>query len=157
MLDQLREIVGSSNVLLGADAAAYETDWRKRYTGKSLAVVRPANTEEVAAIVKLCAATSTAIVPQGGNTGLVGGCTPDSTGTQIILSMARMQGVREIDTANDTMTVEAGCVLQAVHEAAARSLRLFPLSLAAEGSCTIGGWWHTSAALWQCARVMFGA
>jgi FAD/FMN-containing dehydrogenase len=152
LITQLQAIVGAANVLQGADAVAYETDWRKRYQGKSLAVVRPANVQEVAAVVKLCAATSTAIVTQGGNTGLVGGATPDSSGTQIILNLSRLRAIREIDRANDTMTVEAGCVLQTVQEAAAKASRLFPLSLAAEGSCTIGGNLATNAGGTQVLR-----
>jgi FAD/FMN-containing dehydrogenase len=152
MLDELREIVGDANVLVGTDAAAYETDWRKRYTGKSLAVVRPANTEEVAQVAKLCMHHGVSIVTQGGNTGLVGGATPDGTSTQLILSLARMTHIREIDTANDTMTVEAGCLLQSVQEAAEKAQRLFPLSLAAEGSCTIGGNLATNAGGTQVLR-----
>jgi FAD/FMN-containing dehydrogenase len=152
MIAQLIAIVGAANVLQGADAAAYETDWRKRYHGKALAVVRPANTSEVAAVVRLCSDTGTSIVTQGGNTGLVGGATPDGTGTQLILSLARMQRVRELDTANDTLTVEAGCVLQAVQDTAANAQRLFPLCLAAEGSCTIGGNLATNAGGTQVLR-----
>ncbi len=152
MLDELREIVGAAHVLLGADAAAYETDWRKRYTGKSLAVVRPVSTDEVACIVKLCAQHGVSIVTQGGNTGLVGGATPDGTSTQLILNLARMTRIRELDTANDTITVEAGCLLQTVQEAAEKAQRLFPLSLAAEGSCTIGGNLATNAGGTQVLR-----
>jgi FAD/FMN-containing dehydrogenase len=152
MLHELQAIVGAANVLQGTDAAAYETDWRKRYTGRALAVVRPASVDEVSTIVKLCAHTHTPIVTQGGNTGLVGGATPDDSGKQIILSLARMVHIREVDTANDTMTVEAGCVLQAVHEAASRAQRLFPLSLAAQGSCTMGGNLATNAGGTQVLR-----
>ncbi|QPF74265.1 FAD-binding oxidoreductase [Roseateles sp. DAIF2] len=144
-LQALRQLLGPAQVRVGADAAAFERDWRKRYTGRALAVARPGSTAEVAALLRLCAAHQVAVVPQGGNTGLVGGSTPDDSGTQLLLSLARLNRVREIDAANLTMTVEAGCVLQAVQEAAAAQGLLFPLSLAAEGSCTIGGNLATNA------------
>ncbi len=139
LLDSLRAIVGPSHVLTGEGLGAYENDWRKRTRGKALAVVRPRSTEAVAAIVRCCADAHVSIVPQGGNTGLVVGSTPDASGTQVVLNLQRMNAVRQIDTANLSLTVEAGCVLQQVQEAAAREGLLFPLSLAAEGSCTIGG------------------
>ena len=138
LLDDLRELLGGAG-LLTQDLAAYEADWRRRYAGRALAVARPADTAQVAAIVRLCAAAGVAIVPQGGNTGLVGGSTPDDSGQQLVLSLSRMNRVRAIDAANMAMTVEAGCVLQAVQVAADDAGLLFPLSLAAEGSCTIGG------------------
>lgn len=137
-LNELQEIVGADHVLTGDVAASYLTDWRGRYTGEALAVVRPADTEQVAAVVRWCAANRIAIVPQGGNTGLCGGATP-SVQPSILLSLQRLNAIRSIDTDNDTMVVEAGCILQQVQEAAAENNRLFPLSLAAEGSCTIGG------------------
>lgn len=155
LLSDLQTLVGTANVLQGADAAPFETDWRKQITGKSLAVVRPANVDEVSQVVKLCAAhgtKGTSIVPQGGNTGMVVGATPDSTGMQIVLSLARLRAVREVDTNNDTMTVEAGCILQQVQDAARQAGRLFPLSLAAEGSCTIGGNLSTNAGGTQVLR-----
>ena len=143
LIAQLRQICGDAHVLThddpGADLSPWEQDWRKRVKGRALAVVRPGNTPEVAAVVKACAAANTPIVPQGGNTGLVVGGVPDDSGQQIVLSMTRMNTVRAIDPANLTITVEAGCVLQTVQEAADRAGFLFPLSLAAEGSCTIGG------------------
>ena len=117
----------------------------KKYFGKPLAVVKPANVEQVAAIVGLCAATGTTLVPQAGNTGLVGGGVPDDSGTQLILNVSRMNRVIEVDTVNNTMTVEAGCILQILQETAAAHGRLFPLSLAAEGSCEIGGNISTNA------------
>ncbi len=132
--------VGADHVLTATDAIApYLTDWRKRYTGRAQAVVRPASTAEVAAVARACADHGAPIVPQGGNTGLVGGGTPDDSGRAVLLSLTRMNRVRQIDPANDTITVEAGCVLQQVQEAARARGRLFPLSLAAEGSATIGG------------------
>src|SRR2546425_1699147 len=139
LLNQLRNAVGDGHVLTDGDLSAWEVDWRKRYHGKALAVVRPGSTAEVAAVVKACAAHGVSLVPQGGNTGLVGGSVPDASGTQVLLSLTRMNRVRAIDAANLTMTVDAGCVLQAVQQAAAAQGLLFPLSLAAEGSCTIGG------------------
>ena len=139
LLNELREALGASQVLVEGDLSAYEMDWRRRFPGRALAVVRPGSTTEVAAVVRLCATHGVSLVPQGGNTGLVGGSTPDTSGTQVLLSLARLNKVRVIDAANLTMTVEAGCVLQTVQEAAAGAGFLFPLSLAAEGSCTIGG------------------
>ncbi len=148
----LRDIVGAANVLDSGDLSAWEIDWRKRYHGRARLVARPASTAEVAAVVKACAAAGVALVAQGGNTGLVGGSVPDASGTQVLLSLARLNRIREIDAANLTMTVEAGCVLQAVQEAAAARDLLFPLSLAAEGSCTIGGNLATNAGGTQVLR-----
>jgi FAD/FMN-containing dehydrogenase len=139
LLDALREVVGAAQVLVGGDLSAYELDWRKRYRGRALAVVRPGCTEEVAALVRLCRRHGVSLVPQGGNTGLVGGGVPDDSGRQLLLSLTRMQRIRHIDADNLTVTVEAGCVLQSLQQAAADAGLLFPLSLAAQGSCTIGG------------------
>jgi FAD/FMN-containing dehydrogenase len=139
LLQTLRQISGAAQVLCEGDLTAWEQDWRKRLRGKALAVVRPGSTAEVAAIVKACAAAGVSMVPQGGNTGLVGGSTPDDSGRQVVLSLQRMNAVRAIDTANLTITVEAGCILQNLQQAAETAGLLFPLSLAAEGSCTIGG------------------
>jgi len=153
LLEQLRATVGEANVLTApADTAPYLTDWRKRYTGRAQAVVRPAATDEVVAIVRLCAQARTPIVPQGGNTGLVGGGTPDDSGRAILLSLGRMNRVRGVDPVNNTITVEAGCPLQRVQEAAAEAGRLFPLSLAAEGTATIGGNLSTNAGGTQVLR-----
>jgi FAD/FMN-containing dehydrogenase len=151
-LDALRTVVGEQYVLTGADAAPYLTDWRERYTGQALAVVRPASTDEVAAVVRLCAGARVPIVPQGGNTGLCGGATPDDSGSAVVLSLQRLNRIRGIDVDNDTMEVDAGCVLQAVQEVARDAGRLFPLSLAAEGSCTIGGNLATNAGGTQVLR-----
>jgi FAD/FMN-containing dehydrogenase len=117
-----------------------------------LAVVRPATTAEVAAVVRACAAAGTSIVPQGGNTGMVCGGVPDTSGRQVVLSLQRMAAVRSIDRENLTMTVEAGCILQSVQEAAQAAGLFFPLSLAAEGSCTIGGNLATNAGGTQVVR-----
>ena len=152
LLARLRDIVGPAQVLSNGDLSAWELDWRRRWRGKALAVVRPGSTEEVAAVVRVCAACSTAIVPQGGNTGLVGGGVPDGSGTQVLLSLQRLNRVRGIDAANLTLTAEAGCVLQAVQDAAQAQGLLFPLSLAAEGSCTLGGNLATNAGGTQVLR-----
>ncbi len=144
--------LGAANVLTEGDLSAWERDWRRRWHGKALAVVRPGTTAEVAAVVRLCAAAGVAIVPQGGNTGLVGGGVPDASGTQVLLSLQRMNRVRKLDEANLTLTAEAGCVLQTVQEAAAACGLLFPLSLAAEGSCTVGGNLATNAGGTQVLR-----
>ena len=153
LLDELRAAVGAAHVLCPPeDLSAYESDWRKRWHGKARAVVRPGSTAEVAAVVRLCARHGASIVPQGGNTGLVGGGVPGSGGDQVVLSTRRLAAVRAIDAANLTMTVEAGCVLQQVQDAAAAQGLLFPLSLAAEGSCTIGGNLATNAGGTQVLR-----
>src|SRR3954468_14879523 len=110
LLESLRAIVGAQHVLTEGDLSAWEQDWRKRMRGKALAVVRPGSTSEVAQVVKACADAGTSIVPQGGNTGMVVGSTPDTSGTQVVLSLTRMNRVRGIDAGNLTMTVEAGCI-----------------------------------------------
>ena len=145
-LDSCRSAVGKAHVFTeAADMAAYLTDWRGRFTGAALAVVRPASTAQVAAVVRLCHQHRVPVVPQGGNTGLVLGSVPDGSGAAIVLSLTRMNQVRDIDTVNNTMTLEAGCILYNMQQAARDAGRLFPLSLAAEGSCTIGGNLSTNA------------
>jgi FAD/FMN-containing dehydrogenase len=140
-IDTLRAIVGADHVLTPAagDLAAYEQDQRQRFRGKARAVALPASTAEVAAVVCACADAQVPIVPQGGNTGLVVGSVPDASGAQIVLSTQRMRAVRALDPVNATITVAAGCILSEVQQAAADAGLLFPLSLAAEGSCTLGG------------------
>jgi FAD/FMN-containing dehydrogenase len=151
--DALRAIVGADHVLTDAEAATpFLTDWRKRYTGRALAVVLPESTEAVSRIVSWCAQTRTPIVPQGGNTGLVGGATPDASGRAIVLSLRRMNRIRAVDPLNNTLTAEAGCILVDVQQAAEAHGRLFPLSLAAEGSATIGGNLSTNAGGTQVLR-----
>lgn len=156
LIDQLRNLCGAPHVLThddpGADLSAWEQDWRKRSRGRALAVVRPGSTAEVAAVVKACAAQGISIVPQGGNTGLVVGSVPDDSGTQVVLSLTRMTAVRQIDPDNLTMTVEAGCILQNLQDVAEAAGFLLPLSLAAEGSCTIGGNLGTNAGGTQVLR-----
>lgn len=152
LLSTLRGIVGAAHVLVDEDAAPYCTDWRKRFVGRALAVVRPGATDQVAAVVRACMAANTAVIPQGGNTGLVGGATPDTSGKQVVLQLGRMQSIRHVDADNLTMTVEAGCLLQRIQESAQSLGLLFPLSLAAEGSCTIGGNLATNAGGTQVLR-----
>jgi FAD/FMN-containing dehydrogenase len=127
------------------EKAPYLLDYRKRWQGTALAVALPDTTADVAKIVRWCRHHRVAIVPQGGNTGLTGGSVPDNSGRTILLSLSRMDRIRSVDPLNNTITVEAGCVLQRVQEAAAKADRLFPLSLAAQGTCTIGGNLSTNA------------
>ncbi|MEO8387006.1 FAD-binding oxidoreductase [Polaromonas sp.] len=152
LIESLRQIVGAPNVLTEGDLTAWVQDWRRRETGKALAVVRPGSTPEVAAVVKACAAAGVSMVPQGGNTGMVVGSTPDASGTQVVLSLTRMNKVRTLDAGNLTITVDAGCVLQNLQEACEKAGFLFPLSLASEGSCTIGGNLGTNAGGTQVVR-----
>jgi FAD/FMN-containing dehydrogenase len=157
LITTLRSIVGADYVLTEGDLSQYEQDWRKRMHGKALAVVRPATTQQVADVVKACATARAAgspvsIVPQGGNTGMVVGGVPDASGQQVVLSLQRMNAVRSIDAGNMTVTVEAGCILQNLQDAAENAGFLFPLSLAAEGSCTIGGNLGTNAGGTQVLR-----
>jgi FAD/FMN-containing dehydrogenase len=146
LIARLGAIVGPAHVLTDrAEMEGYLREPRGLFEAAAACVVRPATTEEVAAVLALCHATRTPVVPQGGNTGLVGGQVPDQTGSSVLLSLTRMTRIRDIDLASNTMTVEAGTVLARVQEAADRAGRLFPLSLAAEGSCTIGGNLATNA------------
>lgn len=145
-LARCRAIAGDAHVLSApSDMAPYLTDWRGRFTGRARAVVRPADTAQVAQLVRLCAEARVPLVPQGGKTGLVLGSVPDDSGRELVLSLTRLDRILDIDETNRTMTVEAGCVLQHLQEAAAARGLLFPLSLAAEGSCTIGGNLSTNA------------
>jgi FAD/FMN-containing dehydrogenase len=152
LLETLRAIVGAPNVLTEGDLSAWELDWRKRERGHALAVVRPGSTQEVAEVVKACAAVGVSMVPQGGNTGMVVGSTPDASGQQVVLSLTRMNKIRKLDGANLTITVDAGCILQTIQDACEAEGFLFPLSLAAEGSCTIGGNLGTNAGGTQVVR-----
>ncbi len=145
-LDQCRAIAGAAHVLdAPEDMAPFLRDWRGRFTGRALAVLRPGSVDEVAALVRACVAARVPMVPQGGNTGLVLGSVPDAAGTAVVISLARLNAIRAVDPVNRTMTVDAGCILQHVQDAAAAHGCLFPLSLAAEGSCTIGGNLATNA------------
>ncbi|WP_349572989.1 FAD-binding oxidoreductase [Azotobacter salinestris] len=145
-IEKIRDVVGAGGLIEdGEQMRSYLTDWRNAFRGKAALVVRPATTGEVAAVVRLCHAAEVPLVPQGGNTGLCGGSMPDDSGTQVVLSLTRMARIREVDPANATVTVEAGVVLQRLQEAAAEAGCLFPLSLGAEGSCTVGGNLATNA------------
>jgi FAD/FMN-containing dehydrogenase len=146
LLGALAASVGGNNVLTSAhDTAPYTTDWRKQYRGPALGVVRPATTAEVSAVVRLCAQAGVAIVPQGGNTGLSGGSVPTGRRPEVVLSLSRMNRIRRIDALNDSLTAEAGCVLADIQRTASDADRFFALSLAAEGSCQIGGNLSTNA------------
>ncbi|MDX3806444.1 FAD-binding oxidoreductase [Bosea thiooxidans] len=146
ILDRMAGIVGSKNIITDADAMVpYLKEWRDLFRGKAQGIVRPGSTAEVAELVKLSAETGTMLVPQGGNTGLVGGQIPIADGKEVILSLQRLDKVRAVDTDGDTMIVEAGVTLKRAQDAAEAAGRLFPLSLASEGSCTIGGNLSTNA------------
>jgi FAD/FMN-containing dehydrogenase len=146
-LSACRAIVGTDYLLCETDSAPdtamrmadFLTDQRRRHTGRACAIARPANTAQVAALIRLCQQFGVPVVPQGGNTGLVLGGVPDTSGRALVMSLLRMQQIRQIDTINQTMTVEAGCLLAQVQQAAQQVQRLFPLSLGSEGSCSIGG------------------
>jgi FAD/FMN-containing dehydrogenase len=145
-IDKLRAVVGDKGLILDEkDKHPFLTDWRENYLGAALAIVRPATTEEVSAVVKLCAAEKVAICPQGGNTGMSGGATPQEDGREIVLSLTRMNRILDVDPIGYSMTVEAGVILKTIQQTASDNDRLFPLSLGAEGSCTIGGNLSTNA------------
>jgi FAD/FMN-containing dehydrogenase len=145
-LDSIRSLLGAAGIVDDPnEMAPYCQSWRDDVVGQVPLVARPATTEQVASVVRICAEAGIAIVPQSGNTGLTGGSQPHADNSEIVLSLGRMNRIRDIDPLNDTMTVEAGCILQTVQEAAANVDRLFPLSLAAEGSCQIGGNLSTNA------------
>ncbi|MDB5363765.1 MAG: D-2-hydroxyacid dehydrogenase [Rhodospirillales bacterium] len=146
VLDRIKQVVGPQGWLGDAtDIEPYELEWRGLYRGKTTLVVRPANTEQVAEVVRLCAEAQLPIVPQGGNTGLCGGGVPNEDGRNIVLALGRMNKVRAVDPANFTITVEAGAILADIQRIAAEHDRLFPLSLGAEGTCQIGGNLSTNA------------
>jgi FAD/FMN-containing dehydrogenase len=145
-IEKLSKIVGRGYVLtMPSEMEPFLVDWRGRFHGAAQAVVRPANTAEVAAVLTLCADANVPVVPQGGNTGMCGAATPDESGNEIVVSLARLRAVREIDRDNATITVDAGVTLAEVQQAAAGAGLLFPLSLASEGSCTVGGNLSTNA------------
>ncbi|MEX6632219.1 FAD-binding oxidoreductase [Hyphococcus lacteus] len=142
-LDAIRAVVGPKGIIEGDDKAPYLTEWRKRWHGATPLIVAPASTEDVAKIVKICAAEKIAITPQGGNTGLVGGQIP--LGNEILLTLKRMRNIRAVEPLNNTMTVDAGITLAEAQERAHEAGRLFPLSIGSEGSCQIGGVISTNA------------
>ncbi|MCZ4312585.1 FAD-binding oxidoreductase [Comamonadaceae bacterium G21597-S1] len=144
-LPSLRAAYAGRLLTDAADMAAYLTDWRGKWTGAALAVAQPDDAAGVAGVLRWCHAHRVPVVPQGGNTGLSGGATPDASGAALVLSLTRLNRIRHIDAVNNTMVVEAGVTLQQVQDAAREAGRLFPLSLAAQGSCTIGGNLATNA------------
>ncbi len=145
-IERLKSAVGPAGVVDDPAAMApYLTDWRGLYHGRAGLVLRPAATAEVAAVMRACAEAGVGVVPQGGNTGMVGGSVPGAGGASVVLSLSRMNRIREVDPLNFTMTAEAGCVLKALQDAAEAAGLLLPLSLAAEGSCQIGGNLATNA------------
>ncbi|MEI7531960.1 MAG: FAD-binding oxidoreductase [Betaproteobacteria bacterium] len=145
-LKELTLILGRRYVITDEiDQASYLTDWRKKYTGLALAVVLPKSTQQVSDIVKICQKYQISMVPQGGNTSMVGGAVPNQSGQQILISLKLMNRIIELDQANQTMTVEGGCILQVAQEMAQSKGFLFPLSLGSEGSCTLGGNLATNA------------
>ncbi|HXV23045.1 MAG TPA: FAD-binding oxidoreductase, partial [Alphaproteobacteria bacterium] len=146
LLAALKAVVGPAGYAEEAsELAPHLTDWRGLYRGRTPLLLKPASADEVAEIVRLCAAARVAIVPQGGNTGLVGGSVPDATGKQVLLCLSRLNRIRALDPEDFTLTAEAGCILATVQEAAAQADRLFPLSLGAEGRCQVGGIISTNA------------
>ncbi|QEL56702.1 FAD-binding oxidoreductase [Chromobacterium paludis] len=145
-LSALAAIVGPKHLLTAAtDTAPFALDWRRRYQGAPLAVAQPGSTAEVSELVKLCRAHQVAIVPQGGNTSTCGAATPDASGRQLIVALRRLNTVRHVDTDNNALTVEAGVTLQEAQQAAEAAGRLFPLALASQGTCQIGGNLSTNA------------
>ena len=146
ILQQLKVLAGPGGYLEErVDIEPFETDFRRLYKGSTPLVLRPDSTECVSRIMKFCFETGTPVVPVGGNTGYCGGATPDESGEQVVLSLARLNKIRSLDPLNYTMTVDAGCTLVQVQEAAEKVQRLFPLSMGSEGSCQLGGNLSTNA------------
>ncbi|HET9404915.1 MAG TPA: FAD-binding oxidoreductase, partial [Burkholderiales bacterium] len=146
VLDRLRQAVGPQGLITDpGEVDPHTVDWRGYYHGATPAVICPASSSEVAAVVGICADTRTAIVPQGGNTGMCGASVPGGDGSAIVINLARMNRVLQVDALNNTLSVEAGCILANIQQAARDAGRLFPLSLGAEGSCQIGGNLSTNA------------
>jgi FAD/FMN-containing dehydrogenase len=145
LLNSLRAAFSGRLLTDDVDTAPFLTDWRHKWTGRAFAVAQPDTTDDVAKLVRWCIANDVKIVPQGGNTGMSGAATPSGASNNVVISLARMNTLRDIDPINNTMTVDAGCILQTLQEIAAAHDRLFPLSLSAEGSCMIGGNLATNA------------
>ena len=152
LLESLRAAFGGRLITAAEDLEPFLVDWRRRYRGQALAVAQPDTVADVQAVVRWCIANDHALVPQGGNTGMSGGATPLDTPRNVVLSLARLRAVRAVDAVNNTITVEAGCTLAEVQQAARDAGRLFPLSLPSEGSCTIGGNLSTNAGGCQVLR-----
>ena len=145
-LEALRALLGPGGFLEARpDVEPFLTDFRGLYRGSTPLVALPASTQQAAGLVRLCAAERIGIVPHGGNTSYCGGATPRESGREIVVSLRRMNRIRALDPQNYSVTVEAGCVLASLQEAAERAGRLFPMSLGSEGSCTIGGNLSTNA------------
>jgi len=146
LLEQVAQIVGAARVLTNpSETRPYQADWRGRYQGSALAVLMPGSTQEVVELVKTCARLNVLIVPQGGNTGLVGGAVAGAERPSVILNLSRLNRIREIDAQSNSLTVEAGCILANVREAAEENQRQFPMLLGSVGSCEIGGLVSTNA------------
>lgn len=146
LIEDLKSIVGAGGWSTDPDELApHLTEWRDRFRGKTSIMLSPRTTAEVSAIIKACSAAGVAVVPQGGNTGLCGGAIPDMSGEQVLLSLSRLDAIREVDVHNATILVDAGCILADVQQAARKVGCFFPLSLSAEGSCQIGGNLATNA------------
>ena len=146
LLQRLHAAVGDAGLVTDAEAQApYLRDWLSKWQGRTPVVVRPQSTAQTASVMTICHETRTPVVTQGGNTGMSGGATPDASGAQVVLSMVRMNAIREVDPVNNSLTVEAGVLLDNVHTAATEAGRHFPLSLGSEGSCTVGGNLATNA------------
>lgn len=146
LIARFAAIVGPTHALTDArDIEPFLVEWRDLYAGKSPLVLRPGNAQEVADILRIANENGVGVVPQGGNTGLVGGQTPDDSGKQIVISLGRLNTIREVDAVGNTMTVDAGVVLETIHQAADKEDRIFPLTLGAQGSCQIGGNLSTNA------------
>jgi FAD/FMN-containing dehydrogenase len=146
ILERLKQVVGPSGFSVDPDELApHLTEWRNKFVGSTPLLLKPASTAQVAAIVRVCAEAEVGIVPQGGNTGLVGGQIPRSEGCDLLISMSRMHAIRSVDAVDNTMVVEAGCTLAVAQQAAAEVDRLLPLSLAAEGTSQVGGNLSTNA------------
>ncbi|MBN8890122.1 MAG: hydroxyacid dehydrogenase [Rhodospirillales bacterium 70-18] len=146
LLAQLADIVGPAGLLTDpADTAPYAEDWRRLYHGRTGAVVRPASTAQLAAVVAACAAARVALVPQGGNTSMVGGAVPAEDGSELVLSLSRMNRVRAVDAVDQTLTIEAGATLKAAQDAAEAAGCLLPLSIGSEGTAQVGGILSTNA------------
>jgi FAD/FMN-containing dehydrogenase len=145
LLETLQHLLGSAGMLTGADTDAYTQDWRRLYQGTTRAVLRPANTAELAEVVRLCAAAGARLIPQGGNTGMVGAAAPAADGSELVLSLGRLNRIRDIDATDMSITLEAGVTLKAAQDAAEAALCLLPLSIGSEGTAQIGGVLSTNA------------
>ncbi|MGH8277060.1 MAG: FAD-binding oxidoreductase, partial [Steroidobacteraceae bacterium] len=141
----MRAILGADGLLTGDACQPFLTDERRLYHGRALGVARPCSVDEVSRVLAACDAAQVGVVPHGGNTSYCGGATPDESGRQLVVSLARLNRVRGVDAENYSLVAEAGCILAQVQRAAEEAGRFFPLSLGSEGSCQIGGNLSTNA------------